>query len=93
MQVIQVIAQGATQQELHAEIIDLLGTGLFGLFLAFVAAPDHQVPKDQGHGLVVLLVGGVFRADAEIVGELLFNHGFDLGYGKIIIHNNLSLQK
>ena len=88
MQVAQVVPQGTAQQEFHAEVIHLLGAGLLGLFLALVAAPDHQVPKNQGDCFIILLIGGVFRTDTEVVGKLFLDEGFNLRDSEGIIHKD-----
>ena len=86
MQVIQIVPQGAAQQELHAEIIDLLGAGFLCLFFAFIAAPNHQIPQNKRHSFIVLLIGSIFGADTEIVRKLLLDQGFDLRHRQIIVH-------
>ena len=54
-------------------------------------ALGEELPHDEHHGLVVLLVGGVFQGDAEHVGQLIPDLFLDLGNGQLVIHT-ISLQ-
>ena len=72
-QVVQVVAQRAPQEELHAEIIDLLGAGFLCVLNKLRAALGQQFPHNQDAGLVIFFVGGVFQRDAEGVGQLVTN--------------------
>ena len=89
-QVEKSIAQGTSHQEFHAEIIYALSPGLIGLFPQLAVALDHHVAQDQGAGFVKLLVRGVFGAYAEIVRQLIHDHGFDLRRRNLKIHSNTS---
>ncbi len=79
-QVIEVVLQRAPQKELHAKIVYALCLRLHGVLLELRAALGHQLPDDKGHGLVILLVGGVLKGHPEGVGKLIPYGFLDLRY-------------
>ena len=85
-QVEQGVTQGASQKELHAEVVDLLSGRLFGVLHKLGPAFGHQLPHDEDACLVIFLVGGVFQGDAKSMGQLVTNGLFNLGHAHRIIH-------
>ena len=89
-QVAQVVAQGTPQQELHAQVVNLLGAGFLRVLHKLGAALGQQLPHDEGACLVVLLIGGVFQGDSEGVGQPVADGLFNLLHAHCIIHLNTS---
>ena len=89
-QVAQVVAQGTPQQELHAQVVNLLGAGFLRVLYKLGAALGQQLPHDEGACLVVLLIGGVFQGDSEGVGQPVADGHFNLLHAHCIIHLNTS---
>ena len=70
-EVVEIILEGSPEQEFHAEIIGLLGLGVPVQSVPEVVVFLRQnVLAQNGNGLVILLIGGLFRRHAENVAEL-----------------------
>ena len=74
-QVQQADLQAAAHQELHAQVVDLLGAGADDLGLELFIVVAHHLPADQGQGAVDLLVGGNRQIHAVLAGQLVLQKG------------------
>ena len=70
-QVQQAGLQAAAHQELHAQIIHLLGAGANGLGLELLVVLTHHLAADQSQRTVDLLVGSNAQLHAVLAGELV----------------------
>ena len=70
-QVQQAGLQAAAHQELHAQIIHLLGAGANGLGLELLVVLTHHLAADQSQRAVDLLVGSNAQLHAVLAGELV----------------------
>ena len=82
----EVVFQGAPEQELHAEVVDLLCVALFRVADEFVSAAHQKIAHNKGGRLVKFLVAGVFRGDAVDVRELFLDRRFYLRDRHAVIH-------
>ena len=92
-QVIGVLLQGAAQQELQGQVVDLPLLLLPHLVAGFHAVTGHDVPQDQGAGLEHMGVCGRLHRAAEVALELAGNHLnqlFLIILRGIVCHNNTS---
>ena len=70
-QVQQAGLQAAAHQELHAQVIHLLGAGANGLGLELLVVLTHHLAADQSQRAVDLLVGSNAQLHAVLAGELV----------------------
>ena len=87
----QVVLQGAAQQELHAQVVDLLCLLLFSFVYKFVAAANEQVAHHKCGCFVEFIVGSVLCGNAVNVRELLTDCALDLRGGHLVIHSLSSM--
>ncbi len=64
-QVVQAVFERAPHEELHAQVINLLGALFFRLFHILMADVFQTVPNGEGNRLVALLVGCIFERHPE----------------------------
>ena len=88
--VVQVVLQGASHQEFHAEVIDALGVRLFGTLLKFEVPFYHEVAHDKNNSLITLIVGCVFQRQAKVMLQLCFNLFFDRIDRQPVVHKKSS---
>ena len=87
----QVVLQGAAQQKLHAQVVDLLCLLLFSFVYKFVAAANEQVAHHKCGCFVEFIVGSVLCGNAVNVRELLTDCALDLRGGHLVIHSLSSM--
>jgi len=73
-QVQQAGLEAAAHQELHAEVVHLLGAGANGLGLELFVVLAHHLAADQGQRTVDLLVGGNVQLHAVLAGQLVLKN-------------------
>ena len=73
-QVEQAHLQAAAHQELHAEVVYLLGTGANGLGLELLVVLTHHLTADQGKRAVDLLLGSNAQIHAVLAGQLVLKN-------------------
>ena len=73
-QIEQAHLQAAAHQELHAEVVDLLGAGADGLRLELFVVLAHHLTADQSQRTVDLLVGGNIQLHTILTGELVLKN-------------------
>ena len=70
-QIQQAGLQAAAHQELHAQVVHLLGAGANGLGLELLVVLAHHLAADQSQRAVDLLVGSNTQLHAVLAGELV----------------------
>ena len=75
VQVIQGVFQRPAHEELHAQIVHLLGALLPGFGHVFHPAAPHHIPQDQRQGVVEIFIGGLLRLHRKVVQQLAHQHG------------------
>jgi len=73
-QIEQAHLQAAAHQELHAEVIHLLGAGADGLGLELRVVLAHHLTADQGKRTVDLLLGSNVQLHAVLAGQLVLKN-------------------
>ena len=67
--------EAAAHQELHAQIIHLLGARADDLRLELLVVVAHHLTADQGQSTIDLLVGGNRQINAVLTGQLVLQKG------------------
>ena len=73
-QVEQAHLQAAAHQELHAEVVYLLGAGANGLGLELLVVLTHHLTADQGKRAVDLLLGSNAQIHAVLAGQFVLKN-------------------
>ena len=73
-QIQQAGLQAAAHQELHAQVVHLLGAGANGLGLELLVVFAHHLTADQGKGAVDLLLGSNAQIHAVLAGQLVLKN-------------------
>ena len=73
-QIQDVVAECTAHQELHAQVVHLLGAGANGLGLELLVVLTHHLAADQSQRAVDLLVGSNAQLHAVLAGELVLKN-------------------
>ena len=92
-QIEQIVSQGTTHEELHAQVVNLLGIGFGSELFVLCSALCHHGTNDHNDRFIDFLIGRLLQFNAKGLFQIGFDLCLNVFHWLFIIHNRHFLHK